>query len=259
MPKCSFCDKSFESSSGKWKHENIHHKNIKPEPIKCPTCNRNFVRKDSFKRHKCSIDNVIGKLENQIKELKDIIIEDKNQITINNNFKNNNFNIVFVSPTKEDLKKLTKQEVLTILNNEMDMILSFIQIVNFNPRLPEYRTIKNTNLHGNYIQVYNAESQVEETRLKKHFYDELFTKSLEKLRPLYEKYSDYFNLARKIIIEEKMQKLKEMNMYNTKIFRNYLKLINTLTYDNFIQQKPLQLVNYESSDSDDSDSSDIEW
>jgi uncharacterized C2H2 Zn-finger protein len=116
-----------------------------------------------------------------IKELtnnKSIITTNSNNTT-NNNTTNNtviNNTINIVSHGKEDISKLTKEEMKDILNSGYSCVVKCIQYIHFNERLPEYQNILYTDKKSIYCRKHvdgkwedALYKKIEEEIIDKHF------------------------------------------------------------------------------------------
>jgi DNA-binding transcriptional regulator GbsR (MarR family) len=236
--KCGYCDKYFSSRQSKWNHINKFHKNINIEIPKntnniCVHCNKNFSSKSCLSRHLksyCKTKNeIINKVLNEKK------IDNKVNITINNNINNiqNNYqnNILNINPIdKPNTQRLLNMDICTIFDKEFDMILKLIERTYFNSSIEENHTFYVSNLQGQYINVYNNEDNT--TQIKKFFFDELFSISLDRIKTLYKEYGKkLFELPKQVEIKEKIATLEDMRNENNHTYKSYLKLINVLAYD----------------------------
>ncbi len=144
-------------------------------------------KKSKHPNYETDIINIISKQkeENTLKQVKDSIIEQSKQIEylneknkqlellvktskskisksktknngqiinngqINNGqIINNNFNIV--SFGDEDINKLTKEEILSILKSRSSAFINLVKMVHLNDRLPEYHNVLINNLKSKY-------------------------------------------------------------------------------------------------------------
>lgn len=239
--KCELCEKFFSSSQSRSNHKNIKHKNILPieeNSLCCTYCNTIFCNKSSLTRHlksRCKIKNeIINKVINE-KDKLEKKIDNKVNITINNNINNiqNNYqnNILNINPIdKPNTHRLLNMDICTIFDKEFDMILKLIERTYFNSSIEENHTFYVSNLQGQYINVYNNEDNT--TQIKKFFFDELFSISLDRIKTLYKEYGKkLFELPKQVEIKEKIATLEDMRNENNHTYKSYLKLINVLAYD----------------------------
>lgn len=106
----------------------------------------------------------------------------------------------------ESINKLTNQEKCKIL-------LTSIELTNFNKRIPEQQTVKYTNLRSRYADVNNG--MIWEKRLVDVVVDELVENHVYNLQELYgsckEEYKDKMKKSVSACIEEFKQYWKEEN------------------------------------------------
>jgi len=147
---CLLCEKSFKYKSGLSKHK-IKHGNYKEEVRKLKDKN---IEKDNKIKQLLEENEINTEL---IKTLESKL-KDKNitNNTNSNNTVNNTINIIQFG--KEDLEKLTKEEINKIIYTAtgVDPLLTSIEVVHFNKRLPEQQNIKCNNINSKYVDIFNG-------------------------------------------------------------------------------------------------------
>jgi len=249
------------------KNSNIMEKNKK---FTCPNCYKKFTRNDNLAIHmKTTCKNKDGKqttalieetneLKVETKELKTEVIKLKKEIeiikktqenkiikktqeTINNGNLNNGTinngtinNVFYINKVgTENIHELTKKDVKEIFNKNIECVDEFVKKINFNKNLPSNHSFCTTNLDGPYLSVYDSkESKITKDR-KKYFFEQLFTKSVEKMKELYKINKTHFNKTKQEEIEsiiERLCELQTMNM-NHRIYKEMIKKLNMLSYN----------------------------
>jgi hypothetical protein len=242
--KCNFCNKIFSSRQSKCNHVAKFHKNlcipiINENKISCTYCNKYFSTKSSLTRHikyYCKTKNdFINKVINEKSKDK----TNKINITINNiNYNNKNVqnnqtnNILSINPyNNPNINQIKLIDICNIFDEEFNMILKLIEITYFNDKIEENHSFYISNLQGEYVNTFNNEETCN-TKLKKYFFDELFTMILTRIKSLYSKYKNtLFEIPKQVEIQEKIQALEDMKKENNHTYKSYLKLINVLAYD----------------------------
>ena len=120
------------------------------------------------------MDKKIKKLETHNKELKNeneelkTIIKEKKEIntnngtinnntnTVNNNGVINNFNIKLVAYGKEEINKLTKEELLEVFKLGFYSSVKLTESLHFNPKYPEYHNIYISNIKDKYAMMFDG-------------------------------------------------------------------------------------------------------
>jgi len=159
MYRCDKCDYITE-----YKHSLMKHLNRKTPCIKiikettCELCNKTFKCPKSIYRHKkvCNLTSVIKDLKNEIASLKSshpissTITTNSHNINSNNTINQNNIICNFGS---EDMNKLTFEEKRQILLSAGRAHLEYLDLVHFNPRIPEFNNLFLTNLKSGICKI----------------------------------------------------------------------------------------------------------
>ena len=248
---CAICTKNYKSYQSFWNHNKINHPDEhiqiskKVKEFTCIKCNKKFTRKSYLQNHMettCKKKDVIDKttmLEKELNELKNkfCILESKTiNPSINNSSINNGTvnNIIYINkPGNENLLELNKKEVTEIFDKDLTSVLTFVEKLNFNERLPENHSFCTTNLEGAYLSVFDSENSKIKKDRKKYFFEELFSKAVTKMEELYKINKNFFIKEKQKKIEEtliRLNELKKMDM-NKKIFKEMLKQMNIISYN----------------------------
>jgi hypothetical protein len=139
--------------------------------LHCKYCRKEFSRVDSLTRHinlnSCKIKKELdGKLLKEIEILKQKLLDqakkiddiNTNKINIqNNNINSNNVTnqINIVSIGKEDMSRLTQEELLKIATSGVFYPIVAAEIIHCNERLPDYQNILISNLRSSKGHLYN--------------------------------------------------------------------------------------------------------
>jgi hypothetical protein len=200
---CRYCNKSYKHKQTKWTHEQ-----------KCMQINNKL---NSINNNNTNINTSINTINNT-----------------NINTINNNNTIIINKLGNENILNLTKSEVMTIFNKELESITTMIELLNFNERLPENHSFCTTNLESNYISVYNPEKQIVEKDRKKYMFDKILDNSVDKIQLLYDHYRTKFDTKRRKQIEANINNIKEIKIafFNNRIKKEVFKKINLISYNN---------------------------
>jgi len=242
---CEKCKLDYATYNGLWKHNKKYHKKILNNPphintkitqfttnipqnntnnqskiIKCSKCTKILSRQDSLKRHEkicketAQSKNEIIELKEEINKLKTEITKKANKKTINNN---NNYgiinNITINTIGNENLSLLNDKEISMIFNKELESITTFIELLNFNERLPENHNHCTTSLESKFLSVYNKDTNTIEKDRKKYFFDKLINTTIDRIQILYNSNKSKFSKVK--------QKQIENNITNLKTFKDY--------------------------------------
>ena len=282
---CTICKKEYSSYQSLWIHnKKFHTSDNKPsdkpnkpsdkpsdkpdcKKYQCSKCNTIFMHYQSRWKHekKCTSD--------KIKEKKDELIELKNKIeqlekkvtkkTINNNsgtiYNGNviNNNITINKIGSENLSLLNDTEISMIFNKELESITTFIELLNFNERLPENHNYCTTSLESKFLSVYNKDTNTVEKDRKKYFFDKLLNSSVDRIQLLYNTNKNKFPKIKQKQIEANISNLKTFKNYdfNNKILKEMINKMNLVTYN---KKCIVQKTWHDDSDSEDDFQKDLD-
>jgi hypothetical protein len=275
--KCAQCKKDYSSYQSLWNHNKKFHTintSILPQTpsmtpqntsnmvviYKCNKCSKILSRIDNLHRHekKCkekdNTNNEIIELKEEINKLKTEITKKANKKTINNNHGNiqnghiiNNITINKIG--NENLSLLNDNEITMIFNKELEGITTFIELLNFNERLPENHSYCTTSLESKFLSVYNSETNKIEKDRKKYvhlsegkteprldflkenltyFFDKLLGTTVDRIQILYNSNKTKFSKIKQKLIEDNIKKLKTFKNYdfNNKILKEMINKMN---------------------------------
>lgn len=122
----------------------------------CPKCFKKFFQKSNVTKHlqnkSCKLKNSDNESQLILKKLKELLLNQSNinitNNTINNNTINNNVNINIFSAGKEDLSRLTQEEIIKICTSGTYYPLVAVEIIHCNKNYPEFQNILISNLRS---------------------------------------------------------------------------------------------------------------
>lgn len=299
--RCELCNIKYKTRNGLWKHTNKYHGNIMetftqntsnspqkfhkilkiPQIMEtkksiCEFCKKIYSRIDNLKRHikVCSsnttnIQNKFEELNNKVQKLESELENVKNKPTtitnINKGIINKGPVFNFLNkPGQENVNVLTEDEIERILDQEMNCLITLVEVLNFNDKYPENHNFCNTALNDKYISTINTETLTIEKQRKKDFFDHILNNGLRNMRLLYDKMGTRAKkTAKSLKYKETIDNLTEFVVLNNKGKKTYVELINTLSFNkrHVAQSTWYQLMNNQvpinqisdesSSDSDD--------
>jgi hypothetical protein len=227
---------------------------------KCINCNKEYKNKTSKYRHqkKCNeknqelqlIKSKLEQLEKKVNKSKKIINNTNNGTIINNNITINKIGT-------ENLDALNDNEISMIFNKELEGVITFIELLNFNERLPDNHSYCTTSLESRFLSKYNEETQTIEKDRKKYFFDKLLNTTIDRIQILYNSNKTKFNKMKQKQIEENIKNLKTFKNYdfNNKILKEMINKMNLVSYN---KRKIVQKTWNDDSDSDDDFQRDLE-
>ena len=298
---CETCNIKYKTRNGLWKHLNKYHGNnmetftqiYSKSPQKfqnllknpqiaetkksvCEFCKKIYSRIDNLKRHikVCSsnssnIQHKFEELNNKVQKLESELENVKNKPTtitnINKGIINKGPVFNFLNkPGQENINVLTEDEIERILDQEMNCLITLVEVLNFNDKYPENHNFCNTALNDKYISTINTETLTIEKQRKKDFFDHILNNGLRNMRLLYDRMGTRAKkTAKSQKYKETIDNLTEFVVLNNKGKKTYVELINTLSFNKrhvaqstwyqlMNNQVPINQINDESSsDSDD--------
>jgi len=258
--KCKQCKIDYETYNGLWKHNkkyhNIENKSFdksdkstdkpldKPQVKKysCSKCNTIFIHYQSRWKHEKKCNSAIKKdteeknkemqiIKEEIEKLKKKVnkkVVNTNHGTIYNGNVVNNITINKIG--SESLLEFNDNEITMIFNKELEGIITFIELLNFNERLPQNHSYCTTSLESKFLSTYNEETKTVEKDRKKYFFDKLLTTTIDRIQILYNSNKSKFNKMKQKQIEENIKNLKTLKDYD---FNNKILHLCTFKMPNF--------------------------
>jgi len=210
----------------------------------CINCNKNFKYRQNRYKHQLScceknkiidIENKLEIIENKLADCIQPINNIVNNYTYSNTINNTaNFtsNININKIGSENINELTYEEVKTIFRTHTNCLITLINTLNFNERLPQNHSFCVTSLDGKYVSVYNTDKNLIEKRTKKNFYDEIFNSSISTMYKLFNDIKNKVSIKKAKNLELMIQNVKSLVIENSKIKNTYNNELNLLSYNN---------------------------
>jgi hypothetical protein len=251
---CKICNKNYKSYKTFWKHNTtIHPTEIimiekndnKLRNYSCEKCNKKFTSKQNMQLHSINSckkkEDTTNILKKKIEELQQemFIMKKESQVKqqINNGTINNNITITINKVGNENILDLNEKEIKVIFDNKLESIFKFVELLNFNSRLPSNHNFCSTSLEGSYVSYYNTDNSSQQKDRKKYFFENLLYKSIFRMEQLYQKYKKttplLFNKSKQEQIEEDISTLKAIRDrdMNDILLKEMLKKLNLLSYN----------------------------
>ena len=244
---CEFCNKTYKTQNGLWKHNNKYHidKLKLINDCVCYYCNKKLSDRHSKWRHEkiCmnknthDINFIKSEFSNKILKLESELEIVKNKPATINNIKNINKGIInkgvinFIKPIgAENISVITEKEAENILEKEMNCLITLVDYINFNEKYPENHSFCTTALNDKYISTINTETLTIEKQRKKDFFDSMLNNSLKVINMLYDKLKNKNN-PKAIKYKETIDNLTEFVVVNNKGKKAYVEMMNTLSFN----------------------------
>ena len=221
---CNICNKEYNNKYSKYKHQK--------------TCKNANQKTNEITELKIEIKQEIDKLKDENTKLKKLIDKKANKKVVNNNsgtFVNGNVtnNIVINKIGQENLLELNNKEITEIFNKELEGVLTFIELLNFNERLPSNHSFCTTSLESKYLSTYNTDTNKVDKDRKKYFFDKLLNISIEKMEKLFTLNKTKFNNKKQKQIQDNIMNLKSLRNYdfNNKLIKEISNKMNLISYN----------------------------
>jgi len=237
---CLLCNKVYKSYKSFWKHNSIFHpgekinNDNKIRNFCCNVCNKKFTTKQSMINHinnTCKSKNPTietNQIKKELEELKKKFESISSNVTNTNNGTVNNINIYINKFGNENISDLSYNDAKNIFNKKIESLIKFVQLLNFNEKIPSNHNFCTTSLEGQYLSVYNTDTSEKHKERKRYFFEELLYKSVNRMEQLYNRYKDKFNKEKQHQIEEDINILKTIRDkdMNDILLREMLKKLN---------------------------------
>ena len=282
--KCTICKKDYKSYQSLWNHNKKFHDNINNQTndynnqsndytnnetkklYSCSKCKKEYTHFQNRWRHEktCNkvntetlINNGLAAIQQTCNILTKKITNLEKKSTkkyINNGTIVNGQNKMIINKTgTENVLELNDKEVTDIFNKEIEGVIKLIEFVNFNERLPSNHSFCSTALDSPYLSTYNIETNTIDKDRKKYFFDDLFSRAVERQEILYKNNKTKFTSEKRKQIEDNIENLKKIRNYdfNNKIVKEIMKKLNLLSYNKRNIIRNTWFNNNEDEDTDD--------
>lgn len=273
--KCKICDKLYASYQSLWNHCKKYHNNSDitkyaismPKVViyTCKYCKKEYNNKTSKYKHqiKCydkttEIEKLKIEFTTKIEQLEKTVNKKTNKKIINNTNNGTVINNIMINKIgTENLLEFNDNEISQIFNKELEGIITFIELLNFNERLPQNHNYCTTSLESKYLSKYNDETKMIEKDRKKYFFDKLLNTTIDRIQILYNNNKNKFPKSKQKQIENNIINLKTFKNYdfNNKLLKEMINKMNLVSYN---KRKLVQKTWHEDSDSDDDFQKDLE-
>jgi len=277
---CKICNKNYKSYQSLWNHNHRFHPNLnrneqnmsisvsilshneqKITMYKCDFCDRDYKHIQSKNRHqkKCTLiykdkceklekenlelKNKYKKHDNEIKELKDQLLDImnkqckmhhqtfnkiQNQLTNNyygstDNYNNCTFNIVQLG-NENLVETLTKKEQLSILKKKYKSLNYLVDYIHCNDKFPEFNNVIITNLQNNIAYKYDQDKKKFIAIKKDELIDDIIYYRMGDLEEFYDINLSKLDGKTKEIITDIINKMDADNKFINKK-KNEIKLV----------------------------------
>jgi hypothetical protein len=222
---CKYCDKELASESSMYRHmrESCQVKKQNDQEK-----NEIYERLLKLEEKEKKTSEANKKLQKEVEKLKKVNHTVNNTSNNTKNTVNNtnfgtvvNNNIVLVGYGKEDLSKLSKNEMLKILQNGFDSSLKLTEAVHFNPKYPEYHNIYISNIKDKYAMMYDGKTWT--LTMKEGLINKIYDDKKNYIEENLDDFLDSLTLSRKQALERWL----DLDDENDKIkeIKNQIKLL----------------------------------
>jgi hypothetical protein len=215
---CKYCYKQFKYYQNKWDHEKNYCKN-----------------KITLQKENINLKNELEIIKNakQIINYKNIENNTTNN-SINNGIINNNYVVINKFGT-EKIADVPINDIRSIINSDINSVITCTKKVNFNKKLPQYHSFCTTTLEGDHFTKINHKTQKPEKINKKDFINEVLNSSIKFLNDISIMIEFDEEFRNKISLEEQ-EKIKNIIKYQDKFNevknkRAFFQSINDISYN----------------------------
>ena len=203
--RCDKCNKNYKEKSGLWRHNKNKHKNStknassESEEISCDYCLKKLSRNDSLKRHLLNCKEKVKKeheeqiylqqIEILTKKIESIekktVTKTKNNIiNINNNCNNDNRKLTICNPGDENISQLTDCEKKYIKSQGLNSIITLVDQLNFNERLPQNHNFYVSSINDKHVNTIDPKTNSVTKKFKKELFDQILCSHMNKLESI---------------------------------------------------------------------------
>jgi hypothetical protein len=230
---CKYCNKTFTRKN----NLNYHIKN------KCKEKERKIMEEKIYIKEIEKLKLEIDKLKHKDskKSTKNVINNyiNSNVNSNNNNNMNSNNNLSICNPGDENINSLTTSEKKMIMTEGMNSIISLVENLNFNERLPENHNFFTSAINDKYVNTYDKKNNTINKQSKIDLFDKILFTHMNKLETLSkssQKFSDVFDKLKSFIYLKKgrRQFFIQLNMLSYNKRNMVIQTINKLMVDETI-------------------------
>lgn len=226
---CKYCGNGFTLENSMYRHiKHVCKVKKQQDDEKNQIYEKLLKLEEDNKKMQQKFSSETEKLKAEVKQLKKASKTNKTNIsnTVNGNA---NFgtvinNIMLVGYGKEDLTKLSKSEMLKILQNGFDSSLKLTEAVHFNPKYPEYHNIYISNIKDKYAMMYDGNTWT--LTMKEELINKIYDDKKNYIEENLDDFIDSLPLSRKKALERWL----ELDDENAKI-REIKEQIKLLLYN----------------------------
>ncbi len=254
---CDLCNKNYKDKSGLWYHNKKFHdikshaevslksvesKSVKNNLYSCKYCDNEYKHKQSKYKHEktCMNKNQNNNLVTKIEKLEKQIDKLKNKPTkkIINNINNigsiNTFNKI-CNIGEENINLLSNDEKQFIMSQGMNSIVSLIDYLNFNDKLPQHHNFYTSAINDKHVNTIDYKNNCIIKKTKKDLFDQILSSHMTKLESITKNsvhFSKIFDKLKSFIYlkQGKKEFISQLNLlsYNKKniIIQSWDKLIS---------------------------------
>jgi hypothetical protein len=236
--QCKYCDSKYKHVQSKFKHE----KKCKEKEKKIKEENEKKIYMNEIQKLKSEIDKLKNK---SITKNKIININSHNTNTNSNNVNSNN-SLNICNPGDENVNSLTNNEKKMIMAEGMNSIVSLVEQLNFNERLPENHNFFTSAINDKYVNTYDKKNNKINKQSKTDLFDKILFTHMNKLETLSKSsqtFSDVFDKLKSFIYLKKgrRQFFIQLNMLSYNKRNMVIETINKLIVDETITPEEIPI------------------
>jgi len=208
---CKYCKKILSTRQSRWRHEK--------------SCNKNsYINNSILLEYIKDLTHKITLLENKIDTKQNIVY---NNIVNNGSINNRTLNICKTGD--ENFNLLTKAEKNLIVSDGLNGIITLVDKLNFNERLPQHHNFYTSAINDKYVNTldYKTNTFIKET--KKELFDKILFIHMNNLASLcktHKEYKECFDKLKTIMFSDKYKKIFHDKVNELSYNKKYM-VINT--------------------------------
>jgi hypothetical protein len=194
---CKYCKKILSTRQSRWRHEKSCSKNNNK--------NSDNTNNSMLLKYIKDLTNKITQLENKLDTKQNVVY---NNIVNNGSINNRTLNVCKTG--NEDINLLTNAEKNLIVSDGLNGIITLVDKLNFNERLPQHHNFYTSAINDKYVNTLDHKTNTFIKETKKELFDKILfihMNNLSSLCKTHKQYKECFDKLKTIMFSDKYKKI----------------------------------------------------